>query len=433
MTKQQRIYLDILHLYLSETVANFALPARRTLYGAGLKEQMSRSVNSVFKSLKNTIYYFGKKNTYQEKLVGNHWIYVIGNNNLNSLAFINQELSNTVFVTPFNFSKSGVRIIPLFLPFHFFYFLKNIPTLISLIRSEKYPVRRCRDAAVRAMGQYEACLYLLKKYRPRAISFSNDHTIEARALLLAANYLNIPTFYVQHACVRPDFPPLKFSVSFLEGQDSLDKYQKSGPIRGEAVLVGVPRITPYLKQRKTKTSQNDAQKISAIGLCANLLDPAESIENLLRALKKHFPDRNITYRPHPADCRKIEIPSGIPISNSREENPFNFLLKQDLVIAGNTSIHYEAALLNVRAIYYKFDPAGKTEDMYDFVKNGLVPEAATGTELIDEIKKVHGRQNHATEKVRYYDATIGTPDEGRSHQLVIQYIKDFLIQNQEKV
>jgi len=431
MTEKQQIYLDILHLYLSETVAKFALPARRTLYGIGRKEQISRAINAVLKSVKNALYYFSKKAIYQKKLVNAHWIYVIGNNNLNSLTFIEQKIDHPVFVTPFDFSKIGIPIIQLFLPFHFFYFLKNMPTLINLINLEKYPVCRCWDAAVRAVGQYEACLFLLKKYRPRAISFSNDHMIEARALLLAANYLKIPTFYIQHACVRPDFPPLKFSVSFLEGQDSLDKYQKSGPIEGAIKLVGVPRITPYLDQRKKVIPKADQQKMAAIGLCANLLDPSDSIEQLLRALKKHFPDQSITYRPHPSDRRKIEIPSGVAISNSREENPFKFLLEQDIVIAGNTSIHYEAALLNVQAIYYKFDPESKTEDMYDFVKNGLVTEATTEIELIHQLKNMGSDQVLATDKVRYYDATIGTPNEGRSHQLVIRGIQDYLTKTGE--
>ncbi len=425
MTEKQRIYLDILHLYLSETVAKFALPARRTLYGIGHKEKVSRAFNAILKSIKNSIYYFSRKTIYQKKLVNAHWIYVIGNNNLNSLTFIKNDLSNTVFVTPFNFSKIGIPIIQLFLPFHFFFFLKNIPTLLRLVTQKKYPIQRAWDAAVRVTGQYEASLRFLKKHLPRAISFSNDHTIEARAMLLAAKKLNIPTFYVQHACVRPDFPPLKFSVSFLEGQDALDKYQEAGKVEGAVKLVGVPRITPFLNQKKEVT------KIKAIGLCANLLDLTEDIEILLKALVENFPDRKITYRPHPSDRREVRIPSNVNISNSREENPFKFLLKQDLVIAGNTSIHYEAALLNVHAIYYKFDKEGKTEDMYGFVKNGLVPEATNEKELIHHIKNISPNQKIASDKVQYYDATIGTPNEGHSHKLVVQGIQNYLTQNQE--
>jgi len=424
MTEKQQIYLDILHLYLSETVALFALPARRTLYGIGNKEKFSRAKNSILKSVKNAIFYFSKKTIYQKKLEGAHWIYVVGDNNLNSLNFIKKEIKNTVFVTPFNFYKTGIPIIQLYLPFHFFYFLKNIPTLIRLIYSKRHPVKRCWDAAVRATGQYEACINFLKKHQPRAISFSNDHTIESRALLLAANTLRIPTFYVQHACVRPDFPPLKFTVSFLEGQDSLDKYQLAGPVKGEVKLVGVPRITPYLNQKKKIT------EIKSIGLCANLLDPVDNIEVLLQTLTKSFPNHKITYRPHPSDRRTIQIPSEVDISNSREENPFRFLLKQDLVIAGNTSIHYEAALLNVLAIYFKFDTAGKTEDMYGFVKNGLVPEATNETELIHKIKNLQPNQALHAEKVQYYDATIATSKEGHSHKLVVEEMQNYLNENQ---
>ena len=142
MTDHQRIYLDILHLYLSETVAQFALPARRTLYGVGRKEKISRAINSVLKTLKNSLYYFSKKSIYQKKLAGSHWIYVIGNNNLNSLSFLKKEIEKTIFVSPYKFSKAGIPIIQLFLPYQFLYFLKNIPTLIHLIQSKNYPVLR---------------------------------------------------------------------------------------------------------------------------------------------------------------------------------------------------------------------------------------------------------------------------------------------------
>ena len=71
--------------------------------------------------------------------------------------------------------------------------------------------------------------------------------------------------------------------------------------------------------------------------------------------------------------------------------------------------------------------------MYGFVKNKLVPEATNETTLIHQIKNIQTNQEVSSEKIRYYDATIGTPDEGRSHQLVVQGIKNFLIQNQQGV
>jgi len=427
MTDHYRLYLDILHLYRSETVAKFSATAKRTLYGLTTAEKLVRAVKSILKSIKNTFYFFDKKNIYQKQLLGAHWIYLIGNNNLNSLSFIKKELPDTIYVTPFKFSKKDIDIIPLFLPYHFLFLLKNIPTFFSLLLQKEYPIQRCWDAVVRTLGQYESAYYLLKKYRPAAISFSNDHTIEARAMLLAANALDIPTFYVQHACVRPDFPPLKFSVSFLEGQDALDKYRQSGPVDGAVALTGVPRITAYLNQKNKSTT------IKKIGLCSNLLDEASVIEKIMYELSQAFPDLRLTYRPHPSDQRTIILPAGVDVSNSREENPFAFLVKQDAVIAGNTSIHYEAVLLNVLSIYYKFDPDGATEDMYSFVKNKLVPAANNPDELIKLLNNQRYQRTVNIEKASYYDATIGTLDEGRSHQLVLEKITAFLHQHQAKI
>lgn len=414
--------LDILHLYLSEVVAAFAAPARRTLYGLTIGEKWRRAGEAFLKTIKNTIYFFTHQKDYQKQLADKNWIYLVGTNNYHSLEFLKDEIEDTVYVTPFKFQKPGETIVPLHLPMHFFYFIKNLPELIRLIFSKKYPVLRAWDAAVRACGQYDASLLLLKKLRPKSITFSNDHTIEPRALLLAAKTLNLPTFYIQHACVRPDFPPLKFSVSFLEGQDALDKYRESGVVDGAVELIGVPRIAPYLDKKNTNTT------VKKIGICSNLLDSIDAIQATIHVLAEHFPTLQFTYRPHPADKRPLDLPPNIRLSKSNEENAFEFLTRQDLIIAGNTSIHYEAAILNVVPVYYKFDKGGKTDDMYGFVRKGLVEEAGGVEELVGVIKKEEVSKNNVIFKSKYYHALLGTTHEQESQRIVIRKIKSFLDQ-----
>jgi len=416
MSKLEEIYLDILHIYRSEIVATFPEVARRNFYGVSTFEKIINAGSAFLKALFVFIVSpFGFQRTDKEVLQGKHWLYVLGQNNYHSLKFLNTGDSQFVYVSPYKYQVQGEDIVKAQLPLHFIYMLRHLPTFFSLLWKEK-DIRPCWDTAFKGMGMYESHLAFLKKHQPACITFSNDHTLEPRAMILAAKKLGIPTFYIQHACIRPDFPPLHFSHSFLEGQDSWDKYKRSGPISGAVSLVGVPRMDSYILRKNTSTI------IRRIGVCSNLLDDIGAIESTLVALSAALPNAEITYRPHPTDKRTIGNLASIKLSDSKVVNPFDFLWQQDLIIAGNTSIHYEAAMLDVHAVYHKFGGQGGTEDMYLFVKNGLVEEAVDTDQLISIIKK---KQQQSKEdlsvKAQYYNAVLGTANEGKSQKLVINY------------
>jgi len=186
-------------------------------------------------------------------------------------------------------------------------------------------------------------------------------------------------------------------------------------------LIGVPKIDPYLFRKNSNT------KVESIGICSNLLDPIQSVESVVNAILEAFPDCKITYRPHPGDQRQTEFKSNrLNISNSKVEKPFDFLSKQDLIIAGNTSIHYEAAMLNVVSIYYKFDQQGLSDDTYGFVKNGLVDEAKNLNELQNIISTNRIEKKEMGEKAQFYNALLGTEQEGKSQALVAERIKQII-------
>ena len=422
MNSKSETLLDILHIYCSEVVAQFPPSAKNNLYKTGFFWKLKSALSFIGRHIKEQS---GFDSVYKEKILhelnGKDWLFVLGTNNINSIEFIKDDLPFPVYVSPYRFKKQGVEIIQLRNPNRFLAFLKDIVPLFQLLIKNKKQIRRCWDAGFRAAGSFASAVKLFENCRPNSILFSNDHTIEARSYLLAARSLNIPTFFIQHACVRPDFPPLKFSLSLLEGEDALNKYKQSGPVGGLVKLIGVPRLDNYL------SSKNNSSEVKRIGICSNTIDSLESIERILDSLQENFPDLTLTYRPHPSDKRQLNLEKdSILYSNSRKENPFEFLLQQDLIIAGNTSIHYEAAILNVVSVYFKFDQGGATDDMYDFVKNGLVNRAESIEELIKIIKRNLNSKDKLSDKANYYHALLGTAEEGESEKIATKAILNFL-------
>lgn len=421
MADKRYILEDLLHFYFSETIAAFPDAARSNLYGSTFSIRFSNAIKYLGRSFRES---FSKLPASSIQSIKNkNWLYLIGDNNYNSLKFLENQIGETVYVSPYRYQRKGSTVYRLSHSSRFRYLLAEIPAFLNLFFSGRKEVDRAWDAVFRAGGLYEYSLALLKAYEPKSIVFSNDTTLEPRALLLAAKALGIPTFYIQHACVREDFPPLKFTCSFLEGEDAYQKYKQSGPVEGEVKLVGVPKIDAYLSRKNTN------KKVQSIGICSNLLDPIESVETVVNTLLETFPNCSITYRPHPGDSRQVSFDvSQLKISNSREENPYEFLLTQDLVIAGNTSIHYEAAMLNVASVYYKFDKSG-LDDTYGFVKNKLVEQALSIDTLEGIIKEYIIEKSDISERARYYNAVLGTANEGKSQEMVREYIHQHLANN----
>ena len=416
LQKPNDILEDLLHFYFSETIAAFPQSARRNLYGATFAEKFGNALKYFARSAKES---FASSPT--PLLENKVWLYVISDNNFNSLSFLENQIDENVYVTPYRYQKAGTSIVHLQHASRFRYLLGSLPKFLRLFFSGRKEVRRAWDAVFRVGGMYEYSLAILKQHRPKAIVFSNDTTLEPRSLMLAAKELGIPTFYIQHACIRTDWPPLKFTCSFLEGQDALDKYKACGAIEGDVKLIGVPKIDPYLSRKNT------SKKVQNIGICSNLLDSISEVESVVAAVLEKFPNCKITYRPHPGDSRVFSSDNKALIrSNSREEKVFEFLLKQDLIIAGNTSIHYEAAMLNVVSIYYRFDQASVLDDTYGFVRNGLVEEAKSVEELVDEIRVNVVEKRDMGSKAGYYNAVLGTEDEGRSQELVVGGIRGYI-------
>jgi hypothetical protein len=421
--KYKEQYQDLLHIYLSDVVASFPDSAKHNLYGVTFRAKVYKSLEALFKYSTDFIkWVFNYKQVPADTINGKNWLYIVGTNNYNSVAFLQESVEDCVFVSPYYYKNTKAVIHRLVSPVRIWYLLQSLPLFFLLISDKKnFRYRRCWDALFRSMGAVESALWLLKKYKPASVIFSNDHTLEPRALLLAAKQLNITTFYIQHACVRRDFPPLKFDHNLLEGQFAKDIYSEIAPISGAVHLIGIPRMDAYLPHK------NASEKVRRIGICSNLLDEPAQIEDTIWKIYDAFPDLILTYRPHPSDKRLMNIPADrLQVSDSNKESAFQFLQNQDVIIAGDTSIHYEAVMLNVNSIYFRYGDESRAGDLYLFCKNGIATEAHSIADVIAIIRPLTVKKTEVYQKACYYNAALGTAMEGESWLEAGGYIKNII-------
>lgn len=361
-----------------------------------------------------------------ENLQGKIWLYVVSQNNYEALHFFKENLPETVFVAGQNkqIGRYNKQVKRLSLRWKLIYTLKFLPVWFGLYKLQGKAAVRFFDLIFVSIGFYEAYVYHLKKHKPRCIVLTNDHNDDSRAMLFAAQALKIPTVYIQHATVSTAFPPLEFDLSLLEGRDALDKYRQCGTIFGKIELIGMPKADKFLQFRNFKP------KAETIGICSNLLDDYEGLKATITNLAVKFPELNFIFRPHPNDLRDYSFieKTGLQVSlsNASEESAFAFLQKTDVIIAADSSILLEAVLLNISGIYFRFGPGNFQHDYYGYVEHGLVPEAKTQGDLYLQISALKRNRPEVYLKAAYYNATLGTPWEGRSHELAINHLLAFL-------
>lgn len=418
------IYADILHIYFS--------PFFRELPASEFDKVAPRLWGKRLKKIGKLLYHRWK-NIFRASLSEDEitqikhktWLFVQSRNNVGAIGFLQEELSDAVFI----FDKRrpeflGIQpsVVPI-LRFQFLYCLCYFYLYPLMLWKYGLYAQRFSVVLLKACGYYEEWRRILRMTQPKAIVFSNDHNIESRSLLLAANSLGVKTIYIQHASVSTSFPQLRFGLSLLEGQDAWDKYKSIGVITGEVKLVGMPKFDTYILHRRSRG------EISRIGIPYNLNDDPDVIRSVVRALHENFPHKQIVLRSHPKDKSPVDYKkefSFITVSDPFQENSFDFLKHQDLVIAGNTSIHLEATLLNIPAIY--FDLGGKTfiDDYYGYVKNKLVVKVDTVYELITRVKEFDITPSDVWMRAKYFNSLVGDSSEGYSKKLVIGCLKHYI-------
>ena len=308
----------------------------------------------------------------------------------------------------------------------------SIPYIFSLIRLYRKSNKEDKSLIIKyftrlwtTYGLYKVAGEMLDKYNVKVLVLANDHNDINRCLIFNALEKGIKTVYVQHASVKKGFPRLDFTYSFLDGQESLDKYLYAGKPNGEIYLSGGVRFD-LLYDKIVKRNE----EVKKIGLAINMLDDFEKVKSLCLFLKEEGYD-DLTLRPHPRyqhlDSEWL-IKNNIAISNPKEESSFDFIANIDFMISNESAIHLDASIMHCPTVLYNMSNNQILDD-YNFIKNNLVKLAENGNILLNFIKNKNEIFLNK-EVLQYYNASSYSHLEGKLGETIAMFL-NMLCQNNE--
>jgi hypothetical protein len=306
--------------------------------------------------------------------------------------------------------------------------LPYLPDLIKTYKKADAPtktvIKRYFTRMWSTYGYYQLAKEYLEHYKVKVLALSSDQGEFHRCLLLNAQALDMKTIYVQHASVAKGFPKLIASYSFLDGQESLDKYLDAGKPEGEVYLSGGVRFDPIFQQYPTK----HVEEVKTIGIAINMLDDFEKVKGLCGFLLGQ--GYKLALRPHPRygslDTAWL-AENAIAYSDPKAESSFDFINKTDLMISNESSIHLDAAMMQCPSVLYNFS-THPILDHYAYIKSGLVKVADSEARLIDLIRDPKALLP-AIETLQFYNASCGTQLEGHLGEAIATFIRAIVASN----
>lgn len=294
----------------------------------------------------------------------------------------------------------------------------------SSTEKEKLLIKTYHPWFFNAIGYYYTIKDFYKKNpNLKLIVFANDHININRCMIMLASQYGVKTIYTQHASVTETFPPLNFTYSFLDGKDSLDKYESIGDIKGKVILAGGSRFDNAYQYKTRERSKDQTIKI---GIAFNPQDSIDKIQSLCKQILE-LSLGVVILRPHPSEeikYREIshQFDKRIQWSQPSQENSFEFISKINLLIANESSIHLDAAILGKKSVLYNLSDT-KILDWYSYIKKGLIQVVYN----IEDIKKViESALDVSPDMIKLYNAADGTPYEGHVGQLIASCIKEIV-------
>ena len=308
----------------------------------------------------------------------------------------------------------------------------SIPYIFSLIKLYRKSNKEDKSLIIKyftrlwtTYGLYKVAGEMLDKYNVKVLVMANDHNDINRCLIFNALEKGIKTVYVQHASVKKGFPRLDFTYSFLDGQESLDKYLHAGKPNGEVYLSGGVRFD-FLYDKIVERNE----EVKKIGVAINMLDDFEKVKSLCLFLKEEGYD-DLTLRPHPRyqhlDSEWL-IKNNIAISNPKEESSFDFIANIDFMISNESAIHLDASIMHCPTVLYNMSNNQILDD-YNFIKNNLVKLAENGKILLNFIKNKNEIFLNK-EVLQYYNASSYSHLEGKLGETIAMFL-NMLCQNNE--
>lgn len=404
------------YIYFQEKDIKKAASSNRSLDNKFACSYLLGGLNFVLKFIYSLLFFRRKFKPYKEQV--NVLVYGPSVNNRNTLMPIVERLGNKG-IAAFLDQKS----LPLWKLY--WYALPHIGELITEILKSSQEERKLFKLFFPKFWRMYGCERFAEEfmvfYNPKVVVMANDHLELNRAILNACKERNIKTLYAQHATVGYDFPPLAFTYSFLDGLDALRKYEDIGNIAGNVYLSGGVRFDRIPRQHNSAIN-------NSVGVAINLVDDTEKIKDVIIGLKGSFPGKNIILRPHPqmpvVNWRTWCDSNDIDFSSSHNETSFEFINRTDLVISNQCSIHLDSALCHKPSVVYNLSN-NQPDDVYGFVKNGLVKQMEDMYALVEFIKNL---SNYVINEdaVKYYNYAYSTKHEGRVADIIVDLIESII-------
>lgn len=354
---------------------------------------------------------------------GATFVFVVTQNQVSSLTPLLKNLKSSYLIRDRDIVQTDY-LFPLFWAYLFSFLCFPLLLYRLFTAPDKkivaHSFRHGLDRLLLTYGYYIAGRIWLFRNRVGSLVVASDNDMYFRVLTKAARDENIPTIYIQHASVTKWFPSLSFDYALLEGHDSLGVYSHIGSSDTTVYLVGMPKFDRYLDKVNTN------RRVNRIGICANMLDSLKRVDALCLYLTENFDAVEVFLRPHPREERMLEwrnlcIQRGINISEPREEEAFSFLTRVDMIIAGNSSIHLEAALLNIYPLMFNFSD-DSTYQAYSYVERGLCEHVMDMKSLHARLEVLINSKPDVRHRAKEYCATVDTPYDGHSSQLTSELV-----------
>lgn len=271
---------------------------------------------------------------------------------------------------------------------------------------------------------------LLDFYQPKMVVMANDHLPFHRSLMHEANKKGIPTMYVQHAAVTEKFPPLNFTYSLLDGEDSYKKYRLKEETTGNIYLCGGIRFDAV------KASEKKESEKKVVGVAINLVDDEKIVKDVCIIIKEGQANdtiQQVILRPHPQMqldmWKEWCVDNGIGFSLAKEETSFEFLSRISVLVSNQSSIHLDAAMCHTPSCVYKLSTA-KLNDSYSFVKNKLTHSVDNMDDLLHFISTCDSYEPNP-EAVKFYNCSYGASYEGHVAKMMASLIEQILKGDEE--
>lgn len=286
-------------------------------------------------------------------------------------------------------------------------------------KDDKKLIRRFFDLFFNTIGRFKVIDRFYKNNpQLKILIMANDHNQTNRCMIELAEKYDIKTIYTQHASVTDRFPALHFDYSFLDGLESYEKYKKVGDIKGRVFLSGSPRYD-FLHAYSGKIESD------VIGIGLSEADKIEKVIEMCSFIKSRSTSK-IIVRPHPRT--EPTFPSdvftnkGVSVSFPSKENSLSFLSQVSILIANESGIHLDAAIMHKRSIMYNFSD-NDVMDWYGFIKQGLITCCTSYDEVLCQIEN---KMPIPSETIQYYYAAYNTKHEGKVGVLISELVKDLL-------